>query len=84
MPKSIVTSTAAIALAAAACALLPMRSHDAVAQSAPYLVNVVNLDIMPEQFDRFMQAAKENGAASTTIPDVASLTSSWHRTIRIT
>jgi quinol monooxygenase YgiN len=68
MRKSIIIPAAAIALTVGAWTLLPLRGHQAVAQSAPYLVNAVNLDIVPEQFDKFMEVAKENGAASTKDP----------------
>jgi quinol monooxygenase YgiN len=68
MRKSIIMPAAAIALAGGAWTLFPLRGHEAAAQSAPYLVNAVNLDIMPEQFDKFMEVAKENAAASTKDP----------------
>jgi autoinducer 2-degrading protein len=68
MRKSIIMPAAAIALAVGAWTLTPMRGHEAAAQPAPYLVNAVNLDIVPEQFDKFMEVAKENGAASTKEP----------------
>ena len=68
MLKSIMMPAAAIALAVAAWLLLPMRSHEAAAQAGPYLINAVNLDIVPEAFDKFMAAAQENGAASTKDP----------------
>ena len=48
--------------------LSPLRSDPAAAQSGPYLVNAVNLDIVPADFDKFIVAAKENGAASTKDP----------------
>jgi (4S)-4-hydroxy-5-phosphonooxypentane-2,3-dione isomerase len=68
MRKSILMPAAAIALAIGAWTLLPMGGHEAAAQSGPYLVNAVNLDIIPEQFDKFMEAARENGAASVKDP----------------
>jgi autoinducer 2-degrading protein len=66
--KSIIVPAAAIAIAIGAWTLLPMRAHQAAAQSGPYLVNAINLDIAPDQFDKFMEAAKENAAASTKDP----------------
>jgi (4S)-4-hydroxy-5-phosphonooxypentane-2,3-dione isomerase len=66
--KSIITPAIAIAIAVGAWMLLPMRGHEAAAQSGPYIVNAINLDIAPDQFDKFMEAAKENAAASTKDP----------------
>jgi quinol monooxygenase YgiN len=66
--KSIVAPAAVIAIAAGAWMLLPLRGQQAAAQSGPYIVNSINLDIAPEQFDKFMEAAKENAAASTKDP----------------
>lgn len=66
--KSIAMPATAVALAVAASFVFPLHSREAAAQSAPYLVNAVNLDIVPDQFDKFMEAAKENGAASTKDP----------------
>lgn len=68
MRKSIVMPAAAIAVAAAAWMLLPLRGQEAAAQAGPYLVNAINLDIKPDQFDKFMAAAKENAAASVKDP----------------
>jgi (4S)-4-hydroxy-5-phosphonooxypentane-2,3-dione isomerase len=68
MRKSIIMPALVIAVAAATWTLLPMRGHDAAAQSGPYIVNAINLDIAPDQFDKFMEAAKENAAASTKDP----------------
>ena len=65
--KSIVAPAAVIAIAAGAW-MLPLRGQQAAAQSGPYIVNSINLDIAPEQFDKFMEAAKENAAASTKGP----------------
>src|SRR5580704_10562483 len=68
MLKTITMPATAVALAVAAWVLLPLHGREAAAQGAPYLVNAVNLDIVPEQFDKFMEVAKENGAASTKDP----------------
>jgi quinol monooxygenase YgiN len=48
--------------------LLPMRSHEAAAQSGPLLINAVEYDIVPGQVDNFLAALKENGAASVKEP----------------
>ncbi len=68
MRKSIIMPALLVAIAAGTWALLPLRGHDAAAQSGPYIVNAINLDIAPDQFDKFMEAAKENAAASTKDP----------------
>ena len=68
MRKSIIMPAAALAIAAASWMLLPVRGQDAAAQSGPYIVNAINLDIAPDQFDKFMEVAKENAAASVKDP----------------
>src|SRR5215472_3395564 len=68
MWKSAIISAAAVAIAAGSLMLLPLRSHEAAAQSGPYIVNAINLDVAPDQFDKFMEAAKENAAASAKDP----------------
>src|ERR1700688_516486 len=64
MLKSIIMPAAAIALSVAAWSLLPMRSYEAAAQSGPYYIVAVDLDIVPAELDKYMAASKENGAAS--------------------
>ena len=68
MSNSTIISTAVAAIALAAWMLLPLRGHEAAAQPAGYIVNAINLDIAPDQFDKFMEVAKENAAASTKDP----------------
>ncbi|HEY1981216.1 MAG TPA: putative quinol monooxygenase [Xanthobacteraceae bacterium] len=68
MRKSAILSATAVVVCISALVLLPLRSHQAAAQSGPYLINLVNLDIVPESFDKFMAAAKENGTASPRDP----------------
>src|ERR1017187_9071088 len=68
MRKSIIMPAAAVAIAVGAWMFLPVRGHEAAAQAGPYIVNAINLDIAPDQFDKFMEAAKENAAASTKDP----------------
>jgi quinol monooxygenase YgiN len=68
MRKSLIMPAAALAIALASWMLVPMRGHEAAAQSNRYIVNAINLDIAPDQFDKFMEAAKENAAASTKDP----------------
>ena len=67
MLKSVAISGAVI-LAAIAVVLLPMRSHEAAAQSGPLLINAVEYDIVPGQVDNFLAALKENGVASVKEP----------------
>ena len=68
MLKSIMIPAAAIALFGAAWLLLPMRGHEAAAQSGPLYINSVDLDIVPAELDKFMAAIKENGAACVKEP----------------
>jgi len=68
MRKSIIVPVAALALAVGVLTLVPMRGHEAAAQAGPYFVNSINLDIVPDQFDKFMEAAKANAAASVKDP----------------
>jgi (4S)-4-hydroxy-5-phosphonooxypentane-2,3-dione isomerase len=68
MRKSIMMPVAAVAIAVGTWIFLPMRGHEAAAQAGSYIVNAINLDIAPDQFDKFMEAAKENAAASTKDP----------------
>jgi (4S)-4-hydroxy-5-phosphonooxypentane-2,3-dione isomerase len=62
------TIVAAVALSVAALFLLPMRHHQAVAQSGPLLVNVVEYDVVPGQVDAYLAALKENATASVQEP----------------
>ena len=68
MLKSVSLGTTAIALAVAAWMLLPMPSQKAAAQSGPLFINAVELDIVPAEFDKYMAAIKENGAAAVKEP----------------
>ena len=68
MPKSITVAVAGAALAVMAWLLLPIPGHQAAAESGPYLVNVVEYDIVPGQVDAYLAALKENGAATVKEP----------------
>jgi (4S)-4-hydroxy-5-phosphonooxypentane-2,3-dione isomerase len=68
MRTPLIMPAAVAAIALGAWMLLPLRGHEAAAQSASYIVNAINLDIAPDQFDKFMEVAKENAAASTKDP----------------
>jgi autoinducer 2-degrading protein len=68
MLKRISSAMAALTLALAVWLLPPPHSRQAAAQSAASLVYVVNLDIAPVNFDRFMDADKANAVASMKEP----------------
>ncbi len=61
-------STAAVGLAVTAWLLMPLRSHEAAAQSRPLHINAVNLDIVSGQIDKFLTLLKGNGAAAVKEP----------------
>jgi (4S)-4-hydroxy-5-phosphonooxypentane-2,3-dione isomerase len=68
MLKSMTMTAAVVALAAAALIFPPASGHRAVAQSGPFLVNVVEYDIVPGQIDAYLAALKENGAVTVKEP----------------
>jgi (4S)-4-hydroxy-5-phosphonooxypentane-2,3-dione isomerase len=68
MLKSITISTAAVALAVATWTFLPLRGHQAAADTGPLFVNAVDLDIAPGQIDQYLAAAKVNGANAVKEP----------------
>lgn len=70
MLKALVMPAAAVAVATAAWVLLPMRAHEAAAQSGPFEVHVVEYDIMLGQLDAYLAALKENAAATIKEPGV--------------
>jgi (4S)-4-hydroxy-5-phosphonooxypentane-2,3-dione isomerase len=68
MRKSIAMPAAAVALSVAAwCFLLP-DSREAAAQTAQFYVNVVDLDIVAADRDKFIALAKDNGATAVKEP----------------
>jgi quinol monooxygenase YgiN len=67
MRKSVLMSVAAIALIAAAT-LLPLPGRDAAAQSAGVYINAVDLDIVPSETAKFLEAVKENGEFAVKEP----------------
>jgi (4S)-4-hydroxy-5-phosphonooxypentane-2,3-dione isomerase len=67
MPRSFLTSLTLVFLAGASMQLL-LSSGDAAAQSASGYINTVDLDIVPDQMAKFIEFAKENGAASVKEP----------------
>ena len=68
MLKSLAITGVAITLGITACLLSPIRTERAAAQSGPLYVNLVELDIVPTEIDKYMAAIKENGAASVKEP----------------
>jgi autoinducer 2-degrading protein len=68
MLKSIMMTTAAMAVLGAAWLLSPIRGHEAAAQSGPFYISAVDIDIVPGELDKYMAAIKENGAASVKDP----------------
>ena len=70
MLKALVMPAAAVAVATAAWVLLPMRAHEAAAQSGPFEVHVVEYDVMLGQLDAYLAARKENAAATIKEPGV--------------
>src|ERR1700731_679743 len=67
MRKSVLMSVAAIALLGAAT-LLPLPGRDATAQSAGVYINAVDLDIVPTETAKFLEAVKENGEFAVKEP----------------
>jgi len=68
MLKSLAMTGVAITLGITACLLSPIRTERAAAQLGPLYVNLVELDIVPTEIDKYMAAIKENGAASVKEP----------------
>jgi (4S)-4-hydroxy-5-phosphonooxypentane-2,3-dione isomerase len=67
MRKSIMLSATALSFAAA-WLLLPVSGQNAIAQSGQLYVNVADLQIAPDQVDKFLAAAKDNGATAVKEP----------------
>ena len=68
MMKSISMFTTGIALSVTAWLLLPLSSQEALAQSGPLFINAVDLDIVPAELNKYMEAIKKNGAAAVNEP----------------
>lgn len=68
MPRSVVLSVAAAALLAGGALTVLMGGRDAAAQSNGVWINAVDLDIAPDQMAKYLEAIKENGAASVKEP----------------
>jgi (4S)-4-hydroxy-5-phosphonooxypentane-2,3-dione isomerase len=63
MLKTLKVEAVAIALFAAA-ALVPMTTENAAGQPAQRYVQLVDYEIAPAELERFVEALKENGAAT--------------------
>ena len=68
MRTPVLMSVAAVALFAAAATLLPLPGRDATAQSAGVFINAVDLDIVPTETAKFLEAVKENGEFAVKEP----------------
>jgi len=68
MLKSVAMSAVAVTLAVAAWTLLPLRSHQAAADTGPLYINAVDLDIQPGQIDQFLAQLKVNGVNAVREP----------------
>ena len=68
MQKSIAMPAAAVALAVAAWCFLPPEGREARAQAGQLYVNVVDLDIVAADRDKFIALAKDNGATAVKEP----------------
>jgi (4S)-4-hydroxy-5-phosphonooxypentane-2,3-dione isomerase len=64
MNKTIRAISLAGVLALAGAAVLQLSVREAAAQGAGLFINAVDLDINPADMPKFMEAIKENGAAS--------------------
>ena len=68
MPKSCLLCRALVGFFVGALLIVAFPGRYAVAQSATGYVNTVDLDIIPDQMPKFIELAKENGAASIQEP----------------
>jgi (4S)-4-hydroxy-5-phosphonooxypentane-2,3-dione isomerase len=60
--------TLATMLALATLLLLPLGQDTLRAQSGPFYINAVDIDVVPGQADAYLAALKENGAAAVHEP----------------
>jgi quinol monooxygenase YgiN len=67
MSKTFMIACAA-ALSLAAWSLSPMPRSQVFAQSGPFYINAVDIDVVPGQIDAYVAALKENGAAAVHEP----------------
>jgi (4S)-4-hydroxy-5-phosphonooxypentane-2,3-dione isomerase len=67
MPK-VSSVMLAMTLALIALLLLPSHHPGVNAQSGPFYINAVDIDVVPGQIDAYLAALKENGAAAVHEP----------------
>src|SRR5215468_12082200 len=68
MSKRFIIACVAAALSLAAWSLAPTPGGQVSAQSGPFYINAVDIDVVPGQIDNYLAALKENGAASVKEP----------------
>jgi len=68
MNKPIRAFLSALALVLAGAALLQLSAREVAAQAGGLFINAVFLEINPADMPKFMEAIKENGAASVKEP----------------
>lgn len=68
MSKRFIIACVAAALSLAAWSLAPMPGGQVFAQSGPFYINAVDIDVVAGQIDAYLAALKENGAASVHEP----------------
>lgn len=68
MSKRFIIACVAAALSLAAWSLAPMPGGQVSAQSGPFYINAVDIDVVAGQIDAYLAALKENGAASVHEP----------------
>ena len=68
MNKPIRAFLSALALVLVGAALLQLSAREATAQAGGLFINAVFLEINPADMPKFMEAIKENGAASVKEP----------------
>jgi (4S)-4-hydroxy-5-phosphonooxypentane-2,3-dione isomerase len=71
MSKTFIVGSIVAALSLAVWILSPMPGGQVLAQSGPFYINAVDIDVVPGQIDAYLAALKENGAAAVTEPG-------WH------
>jgi (4S)-4-hydroxy-5-phosphonooxypentane-2,3-dione isomerase len=66
--SKVLSVTLAIILALAALFVVPVGRDNTAAQSGPFYINAVDIDVVPGQIDAYLAALKENGAAAVHEP----------------
>jgi (4S)-4-hydroxy-5-phosphonooxypentane-2,3-dione isomerase len=66
--SKLLSVTLATTLTLATLLLLPLGQDTLRAQSGPFYINAVDIDVVPGQVDAYLAALKENGAAAVHEP----------------